>query len=84
LAKFYDGRRNLFKKLEVKSRSLKNPVWIHAASLGEYEQAVPIIDYLNKKQQDVVVSFFSPSGFDIKKDDKKLAAVTYLPIDTSN
>ncbi len=83
LAKFYDGRRDLFKKLEVKSRSLKNPVWIHAASLGEYEQAVPIIDYLNKKQQDVVVSFFSPSGFDIKKDDKKLAAVTYLPIDTS-
>lgn len=82
LAKFYKGRQNLFEHLEQNTSHLSSPIWIHAASLGEYEQAVPIIEYLKRQQHEVVVSFFSPSGYDIKHDDKRLDATTYLPIDT--
>jgi 3-deoxy-D-manno-octulosonic-acid transferase len=54
---------------------------VHCASLGEYEQAKPIIEKCKSEGIEVVVSFFSPSGFEQKKDDPSLDYVTYLPFD---
>ncbi|MGO3236898.1 MAG: 3-deoxy-D-manno-octulosonic acid transferase [Psychroflexus halocasei] len=84
IAKFYQGRKNLFQKLEKDTRHLNNPIWIHAASLGEYEQAVPLIEVFKSKGYEVVVSFFSPSGYDIKKNDNLIDVATYLPLDTKS
>lgn len=57
--------------------------WFHCASLGEFEQARPIIDSLKTKyNKSILISFFSPSGFDIRKNYKNSDLVVYLPIDT--
>lgn len=82
IAKFYQGRKNLFPSLKEKTKNLDHPIWIHAASLGEYEQAVPLIKVFKEKGYTVVVSFFSPSGYDIKHNDQLIDAATYLPLDT--
>lgn len=59
-------------------------IWIHCASLGEFEQGVPIMEALlkTKPEHKLVVSFFSPSGFEIKKNTPLAHAVVYLPLDT--
>lgn len=57
----------------------ENPVWFHCASLGEYKQAKPLIDLLMKDGYEVVISFFSPSGYLKVKDD---ISSCYLPLDT--
>lgn len=59
-------------------------VWFHTASLGEYEQAVPILKEIKKTYPSfpILVTFFSPSGFEVKKNDTLPHAVTYLPLDT--
>ena len=59
----------------------KNPVWFHCASLGEYKQAKPMIKLLKDDGFEVVVSFFSPSGFLKVNDD---ISTCYLPVDTRN
>ena len=58
---FVTGRKETFKKLE-NIKSFDKVFWIHAASLGEFEQAIPIIEQLKKKytSHKIVVSFFSP------------------------
>lgn len=85
----FKGRRELFKHLETKMKSLdpaKQNVLIHCASLGEFEQAKPIIDELDKTERyNFIVSFFSPSGFNHSKLDtaiKSKIIKTYLPFDT--
>jgi 3-deoxy-D-manno-octulosonic-acid transferase len=59
-------------------------IWIHAASLGEFEQGRPLIEALRTKypEKGLVLTFFSPSGFEIRKDYKGVDAVLYLPLDT--
>lgn len=59
-------------------------IWFHAASLGEFEQGRPIIEALKTKDpnQKILVTFFSPSGFEVRKDYKFADKVLYLPIDT--
>lgn len=84
IAKFYEGRKDLFENLEKETKNLDEPIWIHAASLGEYEQAVPLIEAFKSKGHKVLVSFFSPSGYDIKKNDKLIDVATYLPLDTKS
>ena len=58
-------------------------VWIHAASLGEFEQGRPIIEALLKHQPDkkILLSFFSPSGYEVRRDFNPKVAVVYLPFD---
>lgn len=82
---FVEGRNNWKSRLQSQVSEDDKVIWFHAASLGEYEQAVPIIDVLKEKypQYKIAVSFFSPSGFEVKKTDKKLNIVTYLPLDTT-
>lgn len=81
---FVEGRTNWKSALKAQVHENDKVIWFHAASLGEYEQAVPIIDELKKQYSDhkIAVSFFSPSGYEVKKKDSKLDIVTYLPIDT--
>lgn len=60
------------------------PIWFHCASVGEFEQARPVIEALKQKDPDkkVVVTFFSPSGFELRKNYAQADIVTYLPTDT--
>lgn len=79
------GRKNVFEKLEEALQGNTSPlVWFHAASLGEFEQARPVIEAYRKKhpQHKVLLTFFSPSGYEIKKDYAHADYVFYLPFDS--
>ncbi|MCH2035096.1 MAG: 3-deoxy-D-manno-octulosonic acid transferase [Tenacibaculum sp.] len=81
---FVDGRKETFRALESIKTNDK-VFWIHAASLGEFEQARPIIEQLKRLYSDykIVVTFFSPSGYEIRKNYDLADVVCYLPFDTS-
>ncbi len=81
---FVNGRKNVFKILQQKISSEDKTIWFHCASLGEFEQGVPIMEALKKLKSDhkIVISFFSPSGFEIRKNTPLADAVVYLPLDT--
>ena len=82
--KFLKGRQNLFEELKSLEIYKYQPIWIHVASLGEFEQAKPVIDQLKKKDKDIkiLLSFFSPSGYEVKKNYSFVDWVCYSPIDT--
>ncbi|TXE06791.1 3-deoxy-D-manno-octulosonic acid transferase [Gelidibacter salicanalis] len=80
------GRGDTFKLLASKIKLEDKTLWFHCASLGEYEQGLPIFkklraDYPNHK---IVLSFFSPSGYEIRKNTAVADVVVYLPMDTSS
>ena len=79
---FVDGRKETFSKIAV----LKNEttIWFHAASLGEFEQARPIIEELKQTYASykILVTFFSPSGYEIRKGYNLADVVCYLPLDS--
>ncbi len=81
-----EGRSNLFDQLEHQARGLKatRRIWFHSSSMGEFEQAKPIIAALREKHEDldIIVSFFSPSGYDHSKNYKLANLITYIPLDT--
>ena len=81
---FTEGRRGLFEKLASEISPHDKTILIHAASLGEYEQAVPVILKLKQifPKHKIVLSFFSPSGYEVKKNKSLADVVTYLPLDT--
>ncbi len=81
---FVAGRKNVFQQLEMAQLAGQQVIWFHCASLGEYEQGVPIMKQLRQQYPTtkLVVSFFSPSGFEAKKNSELATAVVYLPIDT--
>ena len=80
------GRKGWRDELVLKSRGFEGyrVVWFHCASLGEFEQGRPLIEELRDRypQFKVIVSFFSPSGYAIRKHYKHADAVVYLPLDT--
>ena len=83
---FSSSRKNLFQRLVAfRSKNQGELAWFHVASLGEYEQARPVIAELKRVKPAylVVVSFFSPSGYDnvIKKPQPNVDFITYLPLD---
>jgi len=78
------GRKNIFQKLTEAIKKDQDIVWFHCASLGEFEQGKPIIEgyklkYPNHK---ILLTFFSPSGYEIRKNYDKADWVFYLPADT--
>jgi len=81
---FVDGRKDVFETLQKKIAPTDKTIWFHCASLGEYEQGVPIIKEVRKLKPDhkIVVSFFSPSGYEVKKNTKLAEITIYLPMDT--
>lgn len=82
--KWVSGRKNSFEQLAVFFGSNTRPVvWMHCASLGEFEQGRPLLEALRKKYPGhlLLLSFFSPSGYEIRKDYPGVDAVFYLPMD---
>ncbi len=81
---FVKGREKVFETLEEHISPTDKTVWFHCASLGEFEQGVPIIEEIIKLKPDhkIIISFFSPSGFEIKKNTPLADTVVYLPMDT--
>lgn len=80
--KWVKGRRHFWRDLPDVSK--ENVVWFHCASLGEFEQGRPVIEsWKDEFPNDfVLVTFFSPSGYEVKKNDKVADFITYLPLDT--
>ena len=78
------GRKGLFTHLKGTYREKKKVVWFHCASLGEFEQGKPLIMQIRKQHPELFihVTFFSPSGYEIKKNDSCADLITYLPMDT--
>ena len=80
------GRKGIFKKLRntVSEFSNEKIVWMHAASLGEFEQGRPVLQKLKETNSNIkiIVTFFSPSGFEIVKNNKEFTNVFYLPMDS--
>ena len=78
------GRRNWKKELALNIKKEQPIIWVHAASLGEFEQARPLIEKIKKEKSNyfIVLTFFSPSGFEIRKNYKHADYVCYLPLDT--
>lgn len=81
---FVVGRKGVFKLLKTSITTEKPVVWIHAASLGEFEQGRPVIEEIKKEypQHQIVLTFFSPSGYEIRKNYELVTVVSYLPLDT--
>ena len=83
------GQRQAFHDLAVyqeahPERPLRDCVWFHAASVGEFEQARPIIERLREEQpqRPILLTFFSPSGYEMRRTYDKVDLVTYLPFAT--
>ena len=83
---FVEGRKSVFQTLEQKISPTDKTIWFHAASLGEYEQGLPVIEKIKQKYPDhkVVLTFFSPSGYEVRKNNTVADATVYLPLDTKN
>ncbi|MFY8112211.1 MAG: 3-deoxy-D-manno-octulosonic acid transferase [Flavobacterium sp.] len=84
IALFVKGRKLVFKTLEEKIQPNDKTIWFHAASLGEYEQGLPVIEKIKEKFpfHKIIVSFFSPSGYEVRKNNTVADCTIYLPLDT--
>lgn len=78
------GRKETFTKLEAAISKSDQTIWFHCASLGEFEQGRPIIEKIKSQYPNykIVLTFFSPSGYEIRKNYAFADVVTYLPLDT--
>lgn len=83
---FVNGRKTVFGTLEQKINSSDKTIWFHAASLGEYEQGLPVMEKIKEKfpNHKIVVTFFSPSGYEVRKNNTIADATVYLPLDTKS
>ena len=84
---FVTGRRGLLEKLKSVIGENKNKlVWVHCASLGEFEQGRPIIESLKKQHPSIkiLLTFFSPSGYEVRKNYAHADYIFYLPWDTAS
>ncbi|NRD23323.1 3-deoxy-D-manno-octulosonic acid transferase [Winogradskyella litoriviva] len=78
------GRKETISKLKNNIKPEDKTLWFHCASLGEYEQGLPVFEALKAKfpKYKVIISFFSPSGYEVRKNTKIADVVVYLPLDT--
>lgn len=84
---FVSGRKNLLTSVQRSLASNTSPlIWVHCASLGEFEQGRPIIERLRKEfaNYKILLTFFSPSGYEVRKNYPGADYVFYLPLDTPN
>lgn len=81
---FVQGRKESFTILSEAIQDTDRCIWFHCASLGEYEQGVPIIEAVKRSYPNhkIVITFFSPSGYEVKKKTPLADVVLYLPFDT--
>jgi len=82
---FVEERKKVLKILEKTISKTDNYIWIHVASLGEYEQGLPIFKEIKSlyKNHKIVLSFFSSSGYQVRKNNPIADITVYLPLDTS-
>ena len=80
----WKGERCTIKLLQQKVDRSSKYIWFHAASLGEFEQGRPLIEHIKAKYPNykILLTFFSPSGYEVRKDYEGADIVCYLPIDT--
>ena len=78
-----DGRRGMFEHMQRVVNADDRLVWIHVASLGDFEQGRPLVDYIHAKYPDykIVLTFFSSSGYEVRKEYPNADYVFYIPID---
>ncbi|TCN52641.1 3-deoxy-D-manno-octulosonic acid transferase [Flavobacterium circumlabens] len=83
---FINGRKDVFTILEERIKPTDKTIWFHAASLGEYEQGLPVIEKIKEKYplHKIIVTFFSPSGYEVRKNNTVADVTLYLPLDTKS
>jgi 3-deoxy-D-manno-octulosonic-acid transferase len=83
---FVEGRKNVFTILEEKIKPTDKTIWFHSASLGEYEQGLPVIEKIKERypSHKIIVTFFSPSGYEVRKNNNVADVTIYLPLDTKS
>lgn len=83
--KWVTGRKNIFEQIQqtlpVKT---KKRLWLHVASLGEFEQGLPVIEKFNRNEWEIIATFFSPSGYEYRHKHPAIDAAFYLPPDTAD
>lgn len=84
LRKMWQGERDAVQTLRKKVDPDADYIWFHAASLGEFEQGRPLMEQIKKSypQYKILLTFFSPSGYEVRKNYEGADIITYLPIDT--
>jgi len=82
--KMWRGEREAFRILREKVDPNAKYVWFHAASLGEFEQGRPLMERLRREHPEykILLTFFSPSGYEVRKNYEGADIITYLPLDT--
>ena len=83
---FVDGRKSVYKVLSNKIKAYDKTIWFHAASLGEYEQGLPVMERMKSRFPNhlIVLTFFSPSGYEVRKNNTIADVTVYLPLDTKS
>ena len=83
IQKWVEGRRDLLSRVRQAIPEGERVVWFHAASLGEFEQGRPVIEALRAARPDlkILLTFFSPSGYEIRKNYSGADYVFYMPFD---
>ena len=81
---FINGRKRILETIEKQIDSSKKHIWFHFASLGEFEQGRPVLEKIkhNYPEKKIIITFFSPSGYEIRKNYALADGVFYLPLDT--
>ncbi|WP_113663947.1 3-deoxy-D-manno-octulosonic acid transferase [Pedobacter nanyangensis] len=81
---FVNGRKQIFRHISAKFNPNDQPIWFHFASLGEFEQGRPVLENIKvlKPNEKIIVTFFSPSGYEIRKNYTLADGIYYLPLDT--
>ncbi len=81
---FVEGRKSVFQTLNDKIHPEDKVFWFHAASLGEYEQGLPVIEKVKTQfpHHKIVITFFSPSGYEVRKNNSVADVTVYLPLDS--
>ena len=81
---FVNGRKDVFKILASAINPKDKTIWFHAASLGEYEQGLPVMEKIKLQfpNHKIILTFFSPSGYEVRKNNTVADVTVYLPIDT--
>ena len=82
--KMWRGERDAFRVLREKVDPNAHYVWVHAASLGEFEQGRPLMEEIRRKHPElkILLTFFSPSGYEVRKNYEGADIICYLPLDT--
>ena len=83
---FYNGQKGLLEKIQQTIDHNAPIIWVHCSSVGEFEQARPIIEWYKseKKEYKILLTFFSPSGYELRKNYDQADWVFYMPADTTS